>query len=154
MLLPSSAPLIAVLNSSTDLVNVLKTALEDDGFPTVTLVSTTADGAAGPLAFLRRHHPAVAVYSVSPPYREGWEILQEIRQRWQGGAYVITTTNLGALRTWVGPADAIELIGKPYDLEEITQALRRVLAQRHARLAGSTPLPTLVRPAAAGKPRW
>lgn len=131
----SSAPLIAVMNSSADLVSVLQTALEEDGFRTVTLVSTIADGADGPLAFLRKHQPTASVYSISPPYRESWDILQEIRQQWQGGHYVITTTNLGALRACVGPADAIEIIGKPFDLDEITQALRRVLAGRQVALA-------------------
>jgi len=131
----SATPLIAVMNSSADLVRVLQTALEEDGFRTVTLVSTIADGAAGPLAFLRTHAPVAAVYSISPPYRESWDILREIRQRWPGGHYVITTTNLGALRACVGPADALELIGKPFDLDEITQALRRVLAGRQAALA-------------------
>src|SRR5579871_6333782 len=110
MTLPSSAPLIAVMNSSADLVRILQTALEDDGFRTVSLVSTIAGGATGPLAFLREHEPTAAVYSISPPYRESWAILQEIRQRWQDGYYVITTTNIGALRACVGPADAIELI--------------------------------------------
>jgi DNA-binding NtrC family response regulator len=125
---PSSGPLIAVMNSSRDLVNVLKTALEEDGFRTITLVSTIVGGATGPLAFLREHEPAAAVYSVSPPYRESWDILQDVRRQWHDGRFVITTTNIGALRACVGSADAIELIGKPFDLDEITRTLRRVLA--------------------------
>lgn len=120
------------MNSSADLVRILQTALEDDGFRTVTLVSTIAGGARGPLAFLREHDPAAAVYSISPPYRESWAILQAVRRQWHAGRYVITTTNLGALRACVGPADALELVGKPFDLDQITQALRRVLGDRPA----------------------
>jgi DNA-binding response OmpR family regulator len=92
MLSPSSGsgPLIAVMNSSRDLVNVLQTALIADGFRTVTLVSTIVGGAEGPLAFLREHQPAAAVYSISPPYRESWDILQEVRRQWQHGHFVIT----------------------------------------------------------------
>src|SRR6478672_12489183 len=96
-----SGPLIAVMNSSRDLVNVLQAALARDGFRTVTLVSTIVGGATGPLAFLREHEPAAAVYSISPPYRESWDILQEVRRRWRNGHYVITTTNVGALRSFV-----------------------------------------------------
>jgi hypothetical protein len=81
-----SGPLIAVMNSSRDLVTLLQTALEQDGFRTISLVSTLIGGASSPLAFLREHEPAAAVYSVSPPYQEGWAILEEVRQRWQGGA--------------------------------------------------------------------
>ena len=143
MLVPSSptgaGPLIAVMNSSRDLVNILEAALAQDGFRTVTLVSTILGGAAGPLAFLREHQPAAAVYSVSPPYRESWDILQEVRRHWQGGPFVITTTNVGGLRACVGPAEAIELIGKPFDLDEITRALRRALADRPATLDGAAP---------------
>jgi DNA-binding NtrC family response regulator len=137
-------PLIAVMNSSRDLVTILQTALEEDGFRTISLVSTIVGGASGPLAFLREHEPVAAVYSISPPYRESWQILQDVRRQWQGGHFVITTTNLGALRACVGPADAIELVGKPFDLDDITQALRRVLAARQAALADTTrtPYPT------------
>lgn len=124
----TSRPLIAVMNSSRDLVNVLQTALEDAGFRTISLVSTVGGGTAHPLAFLREHEPAAAVYSISPPYVESWGILQDVRRQWQGGRFVITTTNIGALRACVGAAEAIELIGKPFDLDEITRALRRVLA--------------------------
>jgi DNA-binding response OmpR family regulator len=130
----ASGPLIAVMNSSADLVRLLKTALEDDGFRTVTLVSTTADGALGPLTFLRTQQPAAAVYCISPPYRQSWEILQEVRQHWQSGAFVVATTNLAGLRSLVGPIDALELIGKARDLAAITQELRRALAARQAEL--------------------
>ncbi len=132
-----SGPLIAVMNSSRDLVNVLKDSLEQDGFRTVALVSTIVGGATAQLAFLREHEPAAAVYSVEPPYRESWDILQEVRRQWRDGHFVITTTNTGSLRSCVGPAEAIELIGKPFDLDEITRELRRVLAARPPTLNGT-----------------
>lgn len=127
-----AGPLIAVMNSSRDLVDLLQTALEDDGFRTVTNVSTIAAADVEPLAFLREHQPAAVIYSISPPYRESWDILQQVRQQWQGGRFLITTTNVGALRGIVGANDALELIGKPFDLDVITQALRRLLAARPA----------------------
>lgn len=141
---PSSepGPLIAIMNSSRDLVNILKTSLEQDGFRTATHIATIDDGAAGPLAFLREQRPIATVYAVSPPYQEGWAILKDIQRQWPDGHFVITTTNIGALRDCVGPADAIELIGKPFDLDEIAQAVRRVLVIGEAALvvaATSTP---------------
>ena len=134
MLSPSSGsgPLIAVMNSSRDLVDILENALNQDGFRTITLVSSIVGGADGPLAFVREYRPEAVVYSVSPPYREGWDILQDLRRQWPEGSFVVTTTNVGGLRSCVGPADAIELIGKPFDLDEITGALRRVLLERDA----------------------
>jgi DNA-binding NtrC family response regulator len=126
-----SGPLIAVMNSSRDLVMLLQEALEGDGFRTIPHIDTIMSGASGPLAFLRDHQPAVAVYSISPPYAESWAIFQEVRWQWQGGRFVLTTTNLGALRAVSGPTDALELVGKPFDLDSITQALRRVLAAPH-----------------------
>lgn len=122
-----SGPLVAVINSSQDIVTILQSALAQDGFPSVALVSTIAGGASAPLAFLREQQPAAVLYSVSPPYRESWQILQAVRRDWPGACFVVTTTNVGALRSYVDAADAIELIGKPFDLDEITRALRRVL---------------------------
>jgi len=127
-----AAPLIAVMNSSRDLVTLLQTSLVQDGFRAVTHVSTLGSGVADVLAFLQVEHPDVVVYSVSPPYRESWDILTEVRRQCPHPSFVVVTTNVGALRQWVSPADAIELIGKPCDLDQITRAVQHALAARPA----------------------
>ena len=55
--------------------------------------------------------------------------------------FVLTTTNKPALDALVGPTDALEIIGKPFDLDQLVAAVRRALARRDAanRLASASP---------------
>jgi hypothetical protein len=40
----------------------------------------------------------------------------------QGRAFVVTTTNKRALEELIGPNDVVELLCKPYDLQQIVDA--------------------------------
>jgi hypothetical protein len=42
---------------------------------------------------------------------------------------VLTTTHKGHLEELVGPTDAIEIVGKPYDVNQVIGAVRRGLGQ-------------------------
>src|SRR4051794_30386591 len=54
---PAHAPLIAVMNSSRDLVTLLETSLVQDGFRVITHVSTLRRGVDDVLTFLEAQHP-------------------------------------------------------------------------------------------------
>jgi hypothetical protein len=41
---------------------------------------------------------------------------------------VLTTTNKRALHDIIGATEALEIIGKPYDLDELAMAVKRVLS--------------------------
>jgi hypothetical protein len=43
--------------------------------------------------------------------------------------FVLTTTNKPALEKLVGETDALEIIGKPYDLRQVVAAVRTALAR-------------------------
>jgi len=43
--------------------------------------------------------------------------------------FVLTTTNKPALDQLVGETEAIEIIGKPYDLDQVVAAVRSALGQ-------------------------
>jgi DNA-binding response OmpR family regulator len=125
-----SGPVIAIVNSSEDLVEILQQVFQDEGFQTVTgHVPNFKVGRDDLVAFFERHDPAAVVYDISPPYEENWNFLRLVRdaKSAQGRAFVLTTTNKKALDGMVGRTGAIEIIGKPFDLNEVVDAVRRAL---------------------------
>jgi CheY-like chemotaxis protein len=127
-----SKPIIAVFNASDDTVELLRTALESQGFHTV--VGHIPDVKSGELdlvAFIEHHAPAVIVYDISPPYDANWTFLRLVQnlEPVKGRPFVITTTNKPALDKLVGETEALEIIGKPYDLDQVVGAVRAALAR-------------------------
>ncbi len=128
-------PTIAILNSSVDVVQMLRTALDAAGFTTVTAhVPDIKQGSEDLLAFLERYEPQVIIYDVSLPYAENWTFLRLVQdtEAARGRHFIVTTPNKRALEEAVGDTGAIELLGKPYDLDQLLAAVRRGLRGRGA----------------------
>ena len=127
---PAPRPIVAVFNASSDTVEMLRTALEGNGFHTVAgHIAELKKGELDFVAFIEHHRPAVIVYDISLPYDTNWNFLKLVRssQPAQECRFILTTTNKPALDKLVGENEALEIIGKPYDLERVVTAVRSAL---------------------------
>src|SRR5258708_38469789 len=127
-----SKPTIAVFNSSEDTCGLLRPALEAEGFQTVAgHIPDVKKGGLDLIDFVTHHTPAVILYDISPPYDANWRFLRLVRssESLKKHQFVLTTTNKPALEQLVGQTETLEIIGKPYDLRQVVDAVRTALAR-------------------------
>jgi len=123
---------VGIVNSSEDTVAMLRTVLEQAGFLTVpTHVTDIRNGREDFVDYVRSNDLRVVVYDISPPYEENWTFLKLLLDTdvMRGRGVVLTTTNKAALEGLVGPTDAIEILGKPYDLTAVVTAVRATIGE-------------------------
>ncbi len=131
MTTPHQAPLVACVNASDAIVQFLADLLQLEGFRPVTLVLPSQRGPQDVIDFLAQLGAQACIYNVSPPYEEGWATFEAVRQALPACGFVVTTTNKPALDELVGPTGALEVIGKPYDIDHIVAAVHRALPPQH-----------------------
>jgi CheY-like chemotaxis protein len=128
-------PVVAVVNTNPDLVELLKARIEAAGF--VVLVMHVADIRAGldVGAVLAQHDPAVVVYDVVMPYERNWRFLAHLRETsFKERRFVITTPNEAGIRKLVGKDDKVyEVLDDLSDIDAIVQAVREAARARPTR---------------------
>jgi CheY-like chemotaxis protein len=124
------APVVAVFNTSSDIVDLLRFTFEHAGFVVISaMTSQVREGTISLDHFVMQHDPDVVVYDIAPPYEENWRLLEHM---WNTPALrdrpiVLTTTNAVHVRNLAGDRQLFEIIGKPYDLDQIVSAARKAL---------------------------
>jgi DNA-binding NtrC family response regulator len=121
-------PSIAILNGNADILESVRQALEDDGFRVATaLLAEIKRGKDDLVDFLEKNDPIVVFYDVPPPYEENMTFLRLIKdmRSLDNRCIVLTTTNKKALEKVTGETEAIEIMGKPYDLDELIKLARQ-----------------------------
>jgi CheY-like chemotaxis protein len=123
--LESKARTIAIFNTNPEVLELLRESLQQAGMQAVVAhIDDLKRGRLDMIQFVEEHNPDVIVYDVAPPYDTNWTFLRLMRNSnvMQGRAFVVTTTNKRALEELIGPADVVELLCKPYDLQQIVDA--------------------------------
>ncbi len=127
----NDASVVAVFNASEDTVDFVTVFFELHGFRAVGRTWPAREVLDSEVLhdFMAQHHPQVIVFDVSFPYESNWQRFLEFRELGHECRVpvVLTTTNRDALTECIGSTDALELVGKPYDLDELLTAVRRVL---------------------------
>ena len=122
------AHVVAIFNTSEDTTDVLRLVFENAGFVVVTAFTTDLrEGKVDLEAFMRQHQPLVVVYDIAVPYDRNWRLYEHLRNApaCAGVSFVLTTTNLKHVRQLAGDEELHEIVGKPYDLDEILGAVRQ-----------------------------
>ena len=121
-------PVVAVLNSNDDVVELLRMAVEQAGFVVISAhVDAMRRGDSSVLELITRHRPDVVIYDIVPPYDASWRFLELLREDvLRGPQFVLTSTNPARVIELTGAAtEAVhEIIGKPYDLDRIVGAVQ------------------------------
>ncbi len=131
---PPSAPVVAILNTNDDVVELLRMNFEKAGL--VAVSAHLDDARRGSLSlrdFVAEHDPQVVVYDLAPPYDQYWRFLDHIRSMpyMQGRTVVVTSTNVARATELMTTSEPVfELVGKPYDIDQLTDIVREASRAR------------------------
>jgi DNA-binding NtrC family response regulator len=127
---------VAILDTNTDVVELLRVSLEQAGLIVFSAhIDDIRRGVMDLTTFLEQHDPQVVVYDIAPPYDAHWRFFQHVRHLpgMQGRSFVITSTNRQRMQEVVGTRETVfELVGRPYDLEEVTRAVKTAVSSRRS----------------------
>jgi CheY-like chemotaxis protein len=128
----SKLPVVAVINTNPDLVELLKARLESAGF--VVLILHIADIRQGMdlAGVTQTHRPEVIVFDVVMPYDRNYRFLQHLRETsLKDYRFVLTTPNAAALSRLVGRDEKVyEVLDDRGDIDTIVQAVREAARAR------------------------
>lgn len=106
---------------------MLRVVLQQAGFVVVSAFTfDIRDGRVDLESFMRQSQPSVVIYDIAPPYDANWGLFQHLRRRssLQHYRFVITSTNAAYVQKLAGPEHVFDVIGKPYDLDQIVAATK------------------------------
>lgn len=125
---------IAVFNSSDDMVELLRVLFERHGFVVVTgHITAIRKGELDLASFVTQHRPEVVVYDLIPPYDGQWRFLVHLRETspLKGIPFVLTSSNARATRELVGTDEQIiEVLGRPFEFDALVDAVKRAAGQQ------------------------
>jgi CheY-like chemotaxis protein len=125
---------VAVINTTPDVVEMLRHALERSGFVVATCFTfDIRDGRIDIDAFMRQHRPRVILYDLAPPYETNFRLFQHIRSMpvVQDVQFVLTSMNRKNVLPLVGRDERVyEVVDRDEDLMQIILAVKEASRAR------------------------
>jgi CheY-like chemotaxis protein len=125
-------PVVALINSTPDIVEMLRIAFEHAGFVVVsTFTYLVRSGDVDLEAFMKQHQPQAIVYDIAPPYSTNWNLFRHLSQlpALHDRPIIITSTNPARLQQLAEVADHTisEIVETPYVLNELINKVRQAI---------------------------
>jgi DNA-binding response OmpR family regulator len=121
---------VALFNASDDTIDMVQRLLTTSGSAQNLIWCHFADLKKGVVDFatyMDKNNPDVVIFDLSPPYDENWRFFKTMRdaKTMEGRGVVLTTTNKARLDEVLGEdSHALEVVGRPADLQQIDAAIR------------------------------
>ena len=133
MLLPRTRSVIALFNSSDDLLELLRMLFEDHGYLAVTgHINDLRKSSFDLQAFVAHHRPSVVLYDLIPPFERQWAFLDHLRTHsaLKNLPFVLMSTNERLARSLASRDEqVIEVVGRPFEFPLLLDAVKRALGQ-------------------------
>lgn len=131
-------PVLAIINTSPDVVEMLRVAFEVAGIVAVSTYShDIRSGAIDIEAFMRQHRPNAVLYDIAPPYPNNWLLFQHVASlpAFAGVPLIVTTTNKAQMEKLALGSDLrlFEIVGTPFNLHELVEEVRQAINSRPTR---------------------
>jgi CheY-like chemotaxis protein len=133
-----AGPIVAaIFNTSPDVVDTLRRAMEPAGIVVVsTLTFQVREGLVDIERLIRQHDPHVIVYDVAPPYDANWQLFEHMRAlpAMRDRPLVITSPNAARVQDLAKRDQQVyEVVGKSDDLDRIVRAVKEASRVRPTR---------------------
>jgi len=124
-------PVVAIINTSLESIELLESVLAEQGFaPVSAYVVEFKRGERDLDAFFQEHRPKAVIWDIALPYIQNWQFFCSkalARQFLPEYCFIITTANRTVLDMLVGPTPAYEMVGRPFDLQAIIDAVKHAV---------------------------